>query len=124
MTHLPSSTPDQTNRLTATQWRDVEALLPAPNVRGRPYADRRSVIDGVIWQYVTACPWRTVPRRYAPWQTCYHYRRELDRMGLWGVIVTLLALKPAVTPGWRQETQAGPACSPVRAPGELPDHSN
>jgi transposase len=94
MTQLPTSSTDQTGRLTAEQWRDVEVLLPSPSARGRPYADRRSVIEGVIWQYLTACPWRTIPRRYAPWQTCYHYRRELDRLGLWPVMTDLLALVP------------------------------
>ena len=94
MTHPDAGPTAPTAQLTATQWRGVEGLLPLPNPRGRPFTNRRRVIDGVIWQYLTSCPWRTVPRHYAPWQTCYHYRRELDRLGLWDVIVRTLGLVP------------------------------
>lgn len=93
MTH-PVSPAAPAFELTTSEWREIERLLPPPNTRGRPFADRRRVMNGVIWQYLTACPWRAVPRQYAPWQTCYHYRRELDRLGLWPDIVRELRPVP------------------------------
>ncbi|WP_423739385.1 transposase [Deinococcus koreensis] len=92
---LPVSSPAApTHQLTDREWRGIERLLPLPSPRGRPFADRQSVMTGVVWQFLTSCPWRAVPRQYAPWQTCYHYRRELDRLGVWPEIVRALELVP------------------------------
>ena len=40
---------------------------------GRPggqWADHRQVINGILWKLATGVPWRDLPERYGPWQTC------------------------------------------------------
>ncbi|HEX2171377.1 MAG TPA: transposase, partial [Dehalococcoidia bacterium] len=51
--------------LTAEQWKRIAGLLPPqqPAV-GRPGADRRTVVKGIIWRAKTGVPWRDLPERY------------------------------------------------------------
>ncbi|MFD0292437.1 transposase [Streptomyces sp. NPDC127118] len=40
---------------------------------GRPFADHRRTIDGIIYRYRTGLPWRDLPREaVGPWQTVRH----------------------------------------------------
>jgi transposase len=47
-------------------------LLPTRAARGRPPRDERQVLNGVLWVLATGSPWRDLPERHGPWQTCYH----------------------------------------------------
>jgi transposase len=29
------------------------------------------VLNGILWRLRTGAPWRDIPSRYGPWQTCY-----------------------------------------------------
>lgn len=45
------------------QWAVVEPHLPRSTaMAGRPMADRRLVFEAVLFQLVTGCPWRRLPR--------------------------------------------------------------
>jgi transposase len=62
--------------LTAEQWALIEPLFPEKEtiregVRGRPYRDPLDVFDGFLWILRTGAPWREVPSRYPPYQTCH-----------------------------------------------------
>lgn len=61
--------------LTQEQWHVVEALLPADPVRkdgrGRPWSDRRQVLNGVLWILRTGAPWKDLPDRYGAHQTVH-----------------------------------------------------
>ena len=50
------------------QWKRIQSLLPSqkPEI-GRPYADHRLVINGIIWILRTGAPWRDLPECYGPW---------------------------------------------------------
>ena len=41
------------------------------------------MINGILWKLRTGAPWRALPERYGPWQTCAdrHYRWRRD--GMW-----------------------------------------
>lgn len=62
------------HELTDAAWVALRDLLPTRRAggRGRPARDERQVINGVLWILATGCPWRDLPERYGPWQTCYH----------------------------------------------------
>jgi transposase len=51
--------------------------------RGRPARDDREVINGILWILATGCPWRDLPERYGPWQTCYHRFNTWAKDGTW-----------------------------------------
>src|SRR5262252_3613590 len=74
--------------LTDSAWTTIEPLLPRSGGRGSQWRDHRTVINGILWKLRTGAPWRDVPERYGPWQTCadrlYRWRRE----GLWDRLLT------------------------------------
>lgn len=70
-------------------WAIVEPLMPEPTGgAGRPWADHRTVLEGICWRYRTGSPWRDVPAEFGPWQTVWKrhflwstdgtYQRMLD----------------------------------------------
>ena len=67
--------------ITDEFWAAVSPLLPAPVVSvGRPWADHRTVLEGICWRYRTGSPWRDLPADFGPWQTVWkrHYRWSKD----------------------------------------------
>jgi transposase len=74
--------------LTESAWATIAPLLPRSHARGGQWRDHRTVINGILWKLRTGAPWRDLPERYGPWQTCadrlYRWRRE----GLWDRLLT------------------------------------
>lgn len=68
----------------------MKPLLPAGSGMGRPVRDRRQVIDGIRWRVRAGTPWRDLPARYGPWQTCYKLFRAWQRDGTWQRILSRL----------------------------------
>lgn len=55
----------RTTELTDEQWRHLEPLLPSPRKgRGRPRADNRNTLNGILYVLRTGCRWQDVPREY------------------------------------------------------------
>jgi len=71
--------------LTDIQWQRLEPLLPPQKSGkpGHPYKDHRTIINGIRWCVRTGAPWRDVPERYGPWQTCYDRFTRWQRDGTW-----------------------------------------
>jgi len=57
--------------LTDQAWAVIEPLLPPNRRSGGQWADHRRTINGILWRLRTGAPWRDLPERYGPWQTCY-----------------------------------------------------
>ena len=61
--------------LTDEQWKIVETILPPDRVRadrrGRPWTDRRTVLNGILWILRTGAPWKDLPERYGAYQTVH-----------------------------------------------------
>ena len=72
--------------LTDEQWRAVETILPKDPVRadkrGRPWSDRRTVFNGVLWILRTGAPWKDLPERYGPYQTVHRRFQNWVRSGV------------------------------------------
>lgn len=66
--------------LTDSAWTRIAALLPKNGGRGGQWRDHRTVINGILWKLRTGAPWRDLPERYGPYQTCadrlYRWRRD------------------------------------------------
>jgi transposase len=69
--------------LTDKAWARIEPLLPVTDGRGHPWRDHREVIDGILWRLRTGAPWRDVPERYGPWQTCHERFKRWEEEGTW-----------------------------------------
>lgn len=66
--------------LTDKQWELIEPLLPegksGPGKKGRPRRDDRAIVDGILWILRTGAPWKDLPGRYPPRNTCHHRFQE------------------------------------------------
>ena len=71
--------------LTDQQWEVVKTILPEDPVRddgrGRPWSDRRKVLNGVLWILRTGAPWQDLPPRYGPYQTAHRRFQNWVRSG-------------------------------------------
>jgi transposase/quercetin dioxygenase-like cupin family protein len=77
----------RTTELTDAQWQCLQPLLPPPRKgRGRPRADDRRTLNGVLYVLRTGCRWEDVPRRYGSPATCWRRLRAWEKDGTWECI--------------------------------------
>lgn len=70
--------------LTDAQWAVLEPTFRPRrrrDGRGRPWADARAVLNGVLWVLRTGARWADLPRRYPPYQTCHRRFQQWQRSG-------------------------------------------
>lgn len=68
--------------ITDEAWKRIAPLLPPANGRpGGRWRDHREVLNGILWKLRTGSPWRDLPERYGPWQTCFD-RYYFSRSGV------------------------------------------
>ena len=81
--------------LTDKQWEVLEPLIPDPSRRadgkGRPWRDPRDVLNGVLWIHRTGAPWKDLPDRYPPYQTCHRRFQKWIEEGVLGSVLEALA---------------------------------
>lgn len=78
--------------LTDEQWSAIEPLVPRSTARtGRPMADRRLMLEGMLFQLTTGCQWRHLPRdRFGPYPTVYHHFNRWRKLGVFDSVVKKL----------------------------------
>jgi putative transposase len=72
--------------LTDEQFALVEPFLPRPKKMGRPPADLRAVLNGILYLVRTGCQWRLLPHDFPPWSTVHTWYRRWRQDGTWGTI--------------------------------------
>lgn len=81
--------------LTEDQWNVVSAILPEdpvrPDGRGRPWSDRRQVLNGVLWILRTGAPWQDLPDRYGAYQTVHRRFQNWVRSGVMERVLLAIA---------------------------------
>jgi len=81
--------------LTNEQWRRIEPLVPPmqrkPGGRGRPPREPREVLNGILWVLRTGAPWKDLPERYPPYQTCHRRFQQWTQLGVFAQILAALA---------------------------------
>jgi len=73
----------RTTELTDEQWERLEPLLPPRKKRGRPRADERRTLNGVLYVLHTGCRWEDVPREYGSPSTCWRRLKAWEEDGTW-----------------------------------------
>ena len=87
--------PLNARELTDIQWAILDALTPEPSRRkdgrGRPWKDRRIVLNGILWVLRTGAPWCDLPERYPSYQTCHRRFQQWVRSGIMRGVLEALA---------------------------------
>ena len=65
------------------QWELIASLLPQHKRRGRPRADDRRTLDGILWVLRSGARWKDLPPRYGSRSTCHPRLRERQDQGVW-----------------------------------------
>ena len=83
--------------LSDTQWFAIESLFPAPIKRGRgkPHSPWRSVVNTVLYIYVTGSKWASVPKgsEWASKSASHRWMKEWEKTGLLSQIISTLKAK-------------------------------
>ena len=81
--------------LTNEQWTRIEPIIlkltPEKDPRGRKPKPSRDVLNGILWILRTGAPWKDLPSRYPPYQTCHRRFQEWTKQGTFQEILYELA---------------------------------
>ncbi|MGE8475714.1 MAG: transposase, partial [Paraburkholderia hospita] len=68
------------------EWQRIAPLLPElrprSELRGRPLANTRSVLNGVLWVIYSGATWSAMPRKYPSYQTCHRRFKAWHQAGV------------------------------------------
>lgn len=73
----------RTALLSERQWELFEPLLPHPRSRGRPWANNRRVLEGILWILRTGARWSDLPKEYPSPSTCWRRLKLWEEQGVW-----------------------------------------
>jgi transposase len=100
------------------EWQMVAPLLPElrprSELRGRPLANTRAVLNGVLWVMYSGASWSTLPRKYPSYQTCHRRFKAWHESGVLGRVMQQLF-------GAASEGLYSLMTSRMRVPTELPE---
>ena len=71
--------------LTDEQWEKIRPLIPPRPPRpkgGRPPADDRACLEGILWVLKTGARWRDLPAEYPDPSTCWRRLRDWHEAGV------------------------------------------
>src|SRR5712692_502167 len=77
--------------LSDEQWHCIKCFLPKDPQTGRPRANDREVINGILYVLTTGCAWEDLPHDIAASdKTCHRRLLELQRRRVWQKMLSLL----------------------------------
>jgi len=80
--------------LTNQEWALIQPLLPLPAPTGRPRADDRKIINGILYVLRTGCRWEDLPpERYGSSITCWRRFDQWRQDRTWDKLSHILLLK-------------------------------
>jgi len=72
--------------LSDRQWEKIQPLLPRlrPSKRGgRPWADSRKALEGILWIARSGARWQDLPTEYPSPSTCWRRLRDWEAQAVW-----------------------------------------
>jgi transposase/quinol monooxygenase YgiN len=76
--------------LTDAQWAHIRPLLPPARREGRPRANERRTLEGILYQLRTGCRWQDIPAEYGSGVTCWRRLTQWETDGTWDRIWPVL----------------------------------
>jgi hypothetical protein len=86
----PAEVADIPTDVSDSQWQRVATLLHATPHTGRPLADPRRVLNGILYVLLHQCAWSKLPKRYGSHITCWRRLLHWQESGVWRHIVQRL----------------------------------
>ena len=77
-------------QLDDVRWSRIEPFLPARAKEGRPRADDRAIVNGILFVLITGCRWIDIPPMYGDDTTANRRLRRWEKMGVWKRIMDAL----------------------------------
>lgn len=68
---------------TDQQWAFIQPLLPPPARTGRPRANDRRTLEGILYILITGCRWQDLPREYGAPTTVWRRLKWWGDAGIW-----------------------------------------
>src|SRR5262249_33758223 len=72
-----------TVHLTDEQWAFIQPFLPLPARTGRPRANDRRTLEGILYVLITGCRWQDLPREYGAPTTVWRRLKRWGEAGVW-----------------------------------------
>jgi transposase len=79
------------HELSDEEWEIIEPLLPPKAKVGRPRADDRMVLNGILYVLTTGCRWMDMPLEYGSYKTAWRRLKRWQDEGVWDRILKELA---------------------------------
>ena len=77
--------------LSDERWHCIKRFLPNDCQTGRPRADDREIINGILYVLTTGCAWEDLPHDIAAsYKTCHRRLLELQRRRVWQTMLAAL----------------------------------
>jgi len=75
------------------EWSLLAPLMPTPAHTGRPRADDRRTLNGILYVLSTGCRWEDLsPERYGSGKTCWYRFTSWRREGRWAAMAGILLM--------------------------------
>jgi transposase/heme-degrading monooxygenase HmoA len=105
-------------RLSDDQWEQISALLPPPKREGRPRADDRRTLEGILYVLRMGCRWQDMPSDFGSYVTCWRRYASWVADGTWERVWHSLmqSLDPREQTIWAQTLLNG-GCVPFKGNG-------
>lgn len=69
--------------LKERQWNKIKRYLPEHERTGRPRADDRKTLNGILFVLRSGCQWYLMPEKYGSYKTCHRRLKEWQHSGYW-----------------------------------------
>ncbi len=79
--------------LSDAAWDLVADLFVESRRNGRPRADDRLILNGVLWVLCSGAAWRDMPERSGPWSTLYQRFRDWRNRGAFNLMLKRLHIR-------------------------------
>jgi len=76
--------------LTDEKWKFIGPYLPTPAPTGRPRADDRKTINGILFVLITGCKWADMPKSYGSPVTAWRRLRNWEEKEVWSKLMQQL----------------------------------
>ena len=82
--------------ITDKQWKSIIPHLSKPAKTGRPRADDRTTINGILFVLTVGCRWEELPEKYGSKSTAHLRLQDWQQKGVWKkIFVPRIFLNPS-----------------------------